>query len=382
MSEKRLLTFSLNFVALIGLLLSLWILVKPLSFSFWPDFNVYYHSAMVALHGQNPYSLKGIFVGGYLYPPVSLLIFFPLLLFSVVLAGKIWVGISIVCLISSIYTLLKLFHSEKKFMVVCITGILVCNYFPVKFTLGMGQLNMLTLLFATVALYAISKNKSFLAGTIWGTAITIKYFPLLIPAYFLVKKKWRIFFAMLASIIVLMALGVIVFKVAITRYFFENIFFHLTSSVKIDYYNQALSGFLLRDFKQISLTEVNIFRFVIFFAMLFLTGWVVLKKKTKKLQLLEIGIFINLSLLLNTFSWQHQFTLLIIPLIITWFTLQKYKLKWQYPMLLGISYLLTAINAKTPAALPVIFQSHVFYGAFLLWVLDLYLLNNLPKHEK
>src|SRR5437764_747080 len=100
-------------VAVLCLLLFL-NLAKVITLNFWPDFSVYYHTADFAIHGNNPYVLKGIFVGGYLYPPISIVLFYPLLFFPAAIAGKIWAVISIICLMIAIWLLAKLHHAQKE----------------------------------------------------------------------------------------------------------------------------------------------------------------------------------------------------------------------------------------------------------------------------
>src|SRR5207248_1333232 len=115
---------------------------KVMKLDYWPDFNVFYYSAQDALHNNNPYLLKGQFKGGYLYPPISLLLFYPFADFPVALAGKLWSALSILCLLASLWLLLRIYNASGNVITFGIAGILAFNYFPVKFTLGMGQLNL------------------------------------------------------------------------------------------------------------------------------------------------------------------------------------------------------------------------------------------------
>lgn len=49
------------------------------------------------------------------------------------------------------------------------------------------------------------------------------------------------------------------------------------------------------------------------------------------------------------------------------------KLKSYLYILLFISYALVSYNIKHPSNVPIILQSHVFYGACMLYALDMYL---------
>ena len=367
------LLYSKKFLLLITIMLfclffiSFVFLLKPLTVSSWQDFSVYYSSAKTMFSSD-------MSLHNYLYPPISLVVFFPFVLFPYVTAGKIWTIVSLMSLLISLWTFLKLYNEHKNIYVILIAGILVSNFFPVKFTLGMGQINIIILLILTIAYSAIVQNKSRLCGVLFGVSLTLKYFPLFIPIYFIVRKKWTLLLVLLMTVLSLFGIGVVFFTPAVSIHFVEQTLPVLTSSLKTDYYNQALSGFLLRTFSLSSL-EYNIVRIFVSILMIICTVWVIAKKQfDKKFQLLEVSTFITLSLLLNTFSWQHHFVLLLLPLGVTYFLLKKLQVSWGYFLILICSYLLVAMNAKSPQDLPVIFQSHVFWGALLLWVFDLYLL--------
>jgi alpha-1,2-mannosyltransferase len=351
-------------------------MAKVITYNDWPDFSFFYNNGYAAVHQNNPYRLMQA-DGSYIYPPISLLLFIPLTPLPVMIAGRVWTVFSIILLLVSVWLLLKQYGATKNLMIICITGILVFNFFPVKFNLGMGQINNVMLLLIVLAMSVSNKEKDGLAGAFYGTSIALKYMPLFILPYLLIRKKWRMLLALCATILGLMLVGFIVIMPSASIYFFEHTVLNtaLFSSWYV-YYNQALSGFLLRDFPMFSAVQLDIIRISISLLFLLITAYVVLKRRRHKKENpdLEISVFLILNLLLNTFSDQHHFVLFLIPLLVTFFVLKQNKLKWKYYVIPAICYLLVASNMKNPSAFPVLLQSHVFYGAVLLWIFDLYLL--------
>lgn len=352
-------------------------MAKVIGLTFWGDFNIYYYSATALIHQQNPYVLKGSFVGGYLYPPISLFIFYPFIIFPITIAGKIWAIVSILSLLLGVWLILRVYNATHNRLLIEIVGILVFNFFPVKFTLGMGQINNVILLLIAVAVYAYEKNRKDASGELLGVSLLLKYFLLLLFPYFLIKRNYRLLITSFVTVLVLTLISFLFIKPEIIFYFFQKTFVVVSTAPGGYYYNQALSGFLIRDFSWLTNSQLTITRYVISAVMLVISFWLIIKNKqnTKKTFKLEMSIIITLSLLLNTFSLQHHFVLLLIPLLITYFILKEHKCKRYYYIILAICYILAAVNIKNPTAYPSIIQSHVFYGAMILWIFDLYLLH-------
>ena len=141
-----------------------------------------------------------------------------------------------------------------------------------------------------------------------------------------------------------------------------------------------MAGFLQRGFSDESLRSS--IRIGISFILVFCLFWAVFTKKIKNMGRinLEISAIITLSLLINSFSWQHHFVLLLIPFFVIFIYIKSNKLNLRYIAALGLSYILISINLKNPSSMFVIFQSHVFYGALLLYGLNIFLL--LKKEKK
>jgi len=93
---------------------------------------------------------------------------------------------------------------------------------------------------------------------------------------------------------------------------------------------------------------------------------------------MHLGLLVSLNLIVNNFSWQHHFVFMIFPFLVTLFYVQKIKINLKLLFVLSVSYLLISFNLKNPNVVPVLLQSHVFYGAILLWILQVYLILKIP----
>jgi hypothetical protein len=352
-------------------------LTKVLWQGSWLDFSVYYHSAAAAMAHINPYMLRGALVG-FLYPPICLLLFYPFALLPYTIAGQLWAVISIICLIIASWLLLKMHDATKNRILLYATGILVFNYFPAKFTLGAGQINNIVFLLLVFALYANTRRRNFTTGALFGTSIMLKYYPLFIFPYLIIRRKWRILIGICATIVILLGISFLAISPQTTLYFLQHTLLSVSSTPLGNsyYYNQALSGFVAREFDTLATTQELTIYLGISLLILLASLWIILRRnaKTASDQNLEISVIIILCLLLNSFSWQHHFVVLLIPLFVTYFTLKQRKLSWHYYLVLAVCYVLTAINIKNPTGFPVILQSHMFYGALVLLIFDLYLL--------
>lgn len=389
---------------------------KALLLGYYPDFVTQYAVPKIVFSGGNPYEGGEGLYTPQVYPPTTFLFFWPFTLFSLSFASYFYTFFSIVALLISLFLLFRLYDEKlNNWRSLLLMG-LVFVYFPVKFTLGMGQINHFILLLIVISLWYLKKRQEFRAGIFLGLSIVIKLFPLFLPLYFFIKIKkiplkikdkfhWSGFFKLrvfnvkfwvwpsqvsenirlLWGIATALLVSIILVSILIPSHlnihFVVEVFPNLANSWKLDYYNQALSGFVGRSFGTetvgtiIKLIVSGIITIVALFAV----------SKNERMDFLTValkfGTLIVVSLLVNTFSWQHHYVWLIIPYFSTYYFILKNRLSNTYVFILIISYLLTAANIKNPQILPAILQSHVFYGGLILFFLNIYLLL-MPQNKK
>lgn len=175
------------------------------------------------------------------------------------------------------------------------------------------------------------------------------------------------------SCFLLLAMTVLIFIPEKTYlYFIQNVVpYFFSSSWKLEYYSQSLSAFIGRTFGTGQLGNfIKLTGSIFVIATTLLT---VLKNREKEFEnrAFIFSYLIVATMLINTFSWQHHFVWLVIPYYAVVSFLIKNKKKVRWFLLTFISYILVSINFKNPNVLPVFFQSHVFYGTLILYVMQL-----------
>jgi hypothetical protein len=224
-----------------------------------------------------------------------------------------------------------------------------------------------------MSIYALNKNKSNLASFLLSLSFTIKLFPAYLILQFAVMKKWKFLFTALISLITLSAIAFILIGAKINWYFYQHFLPTLLTGWKTDYYNQALTGFISRSFPHDLFSQILIVLLSLFFILI--SCLVIFKARKNKLFInMSFGLLITLNLIVNNFSWQHHFVFLIFPFLATLFYIQKLKNNRKFLLILFISYVLVSFNLVNRHAVPVLLQSHVLYGAILLWTIEAYLI--------
>lgn len=345
------------------------------------DFEVFYLSGQQVIRGQNPYLLirKDIVRN----PPPTILLF-SLLTFLPIKSAQIgWFILSLLSFIAGSYYIFRVFdkHDENKlyyshnWRVWLVYLSLVLIFFPFRYNLGSGQVNNFLFLFLVLVFYSLQSKKELWAAFLLSLAILLKITPIFILFILLIQKKirvvvWTILFTVIISITVFLFLGGGIYQnyLGITKSFFNfNIY---------TYYNQSLAGFLARTFNNVELTKWLLYIAIV----ISLTMIIYLLKKNKKNNFESDMILWNISivymLILAPFAWQYHFVIIIFPLVTTTYIVYKTRLSYKFFFFLILSYLLIGWNIKNPENLSPIILSHVFFGSFILLLINYYLAKN------
>lgn len=350
-----------------------------------PDFIQFWEAGRMCLLRLNPYERLLTSPGPFNYPPAILpfLSFFGILPQN--LAAIIWNFASIFSLVLTIYLLVKIVKWQLAWWQwLLIYGVTFWS-FPVKFTLGMGQVNHFVLLFLVFGLYYLLLPRVrpsvgtdpnlalYRAGFFFSLAGSIKLSPFIFGLYFLGKKEWQALKWLIIGTLFLFLLPFLIIPWSFQRIYYADIFFRAFSAVgKEVYYNQSLTGFISRQLSYLSFQQQQA---LIVFLSLFFVGLSALFLKRDRLT--QWSTVLSLMVMLNALSWQHH----LVFLIPCFFFLRGDKTNktnrtnWWRRGLLFVAYLLLAINFKNPQEVAAIWGawilSHGFYGTFLLWWLSL-----------
>lgn len=359
---------AVKIISFLFFLISFLVLLKVLLLNFYPDFSQYFWGLKTISQGLNPYIVAQNTLTPTVYPPFVLFLLSPFGLLPFFWAEKIWTSISLVLLFSSVFLIFKLYNKKLFSGLGFVVFGLVSLSFPVKFTLGMGQINNLILFLFVFSIYFLEKKKTYLSSFFLALSLAIKLFPVYFPLYFILKKKWKILFFITATFCAFYLIAFLS-DPKINIYFYKNILPTFLSGWKTDYYNQSLSGFIGRSIADQNIRSGLRYAFSIIFVAI--SFFVILKSIAKeKLQDMHLGLLVSLNLIVSNFSWQHHFVLMVFPFLVTLFYVQKMKNNLKLLFIILISYVLISFNLKNPNDVPVLLQSHVFYGAVLLWVLQ------------
>jgi Glycosyltransferase family 87 len=83
------------------------------------------------------------------------------------------------CLLGSMFLLLRLFRVRIRSLMSIVFTALVFSFFPMKFALVSGQINLVVLLFVVLFVYWYVRNRPHLAGIAIMLALTVKLYPAL-----------------------------------------------------------------------------------------------------------------------------------------------------------------------------------------------------------
>lgn len=338
------------------------------STTFLPDFSIFYTSAQDLVKGISPYADTSLFTA-FNYPLATSFLFIPLSLLPYQWSQVVFTVaniLSVFCIVYLCFVLAKKRLSVSPFLI--ITSFIFLS-FPTKFTIGMGQTNILSYALLLTAFVFFEKKKQLVSVGFFILAVLLKPVLGLTLFVFLFEKQWKFFFAVFFSTLLCIVSVPLLFRQPFANITF---FYQLTGQTlngRETYYNQGLLGFISRLTKSIDIRKflytATAFPFIILFV-----------QKIQKSKLVEkLSLAVTLLLILDPLSWQHHFVFLVLPFFTTFLAIQKIKQKkYIYYALLCISYVLLSWNIKNPAAFSRIpfslLLSHELYGALLLFFLQ------------
>lgn len=336
--------------------------------SFEPDFSIFYHSTQDVFFHVSPYTDTKLFTD-FNYPLATTLFFFPLLLFSYQCAQILFTALSLLAVVGAVYVSFRLNKKKITYAFLIIVSLVFLS-FPTKFTIGMGQVNLIAYALLLWGFYYSQQKKNTASLVFLVVAVLLKPVVGLSLFVLLLEKEWKLLFLTFAGIISTIFVFPYFFHMPQSNYLFFNTLARQSLAGREVYYNQGISGFVARCVQNMRLRYVLT---VLVTLALGLLGWVLLRKGNfvKKL-----SILLTLLVLVDPLSWQHHFVFLILPFCTVWFTIQKRKQNnLLYKVLFFASYFLVVWNFKNPnayIAFPLsLLLSNQFYAALLLFGIEM-----------
>ncbi len=234
---------------------------------------------------------------------------------------------------------------------------------------------VLFFLLLSVFLETRIKKRSTLAGIFLGISISLKPIFAFFLLFLVLKKSWKMIFVSILAVLFLTGFTFLFWPASYWANWYESGILPLTnytSSQIFVYPNQGLFGYFYRSISNQTL-RVLLHKIATIVLIIFTTY------KVSKMKDYNLGLsfFIITLLIFDLTSWQHHFVWLIFSFIVLVYNIIKTK----NAVLLGlicIAYLFISWNFKQPALHPTIFLSTQFYGAIILWCVNLYYFNLKP----
>lgn len=329
-----------------------------------PDFHVFYQSAYDVVHAINPYEDRTL-PTGFGYPVATSILYVPFLIVPRSLAQGLFIVGSAVSVPIIVYLCLQLTKRFSWSYFLVFTSLAFLS-FPVKFTLGMGQSNLVAFLLLLLSFFFYKKRMLTMSGIFLGLSIVMKPLIAFLLLFFLFNKAWKVIVIAIVVAIGFILPTLFIFGTDIYVYYFTQFVPHLLNvGGREIYYNQGIMGFVARLTDNLMLRKI-----VPFISSVFLISFIsffMLKNKLK--ENMQFALLLSVLVLIDTLAWQHHFVFLIFPyiLIATWM-LEK-RMFGQLTILV-ISYILVGLNIKNSSSFSTfpytVFLSHAFYGAVIL----------------
>jgi hypothetical protein len=223
------------------------------------DFLSYYIGASALQQGKPLYTqethesvsaLAGIRqVGRYIYPPTLAVLLQPVLLLSPYAASLLWFFVNVGLLWLGIGLLLSQSTIEDHRVKAALL-LLPALFTPVLMTLYLGQVNILIFTLIVLVWWTFRRGIQYVSGALLALAVWIKLWPIILIAYFVWKREWKVVSAAITGL-ALIGLFTLAFSgVEQTTSFFTDWLPQLAQGTErgIDHLNQSIPGVFAKMF--------------------------------------------------------------------------------------------------------------------------------------
>jgi hypothetical protein len=230
--------------------------------------SFYAASVNVFVNGGSPYNTErlqllmgsNIHVFPYLYPPPSLLIFFPLSVLTYAEAHHVVLLVNHLIFLLLVWAIplhLLCPRARDRFVVITLCIVYSLTFFPVVRTLNLGQSNILFLAFLILFWLLARRGNSVLAAFFLALSISLKVYPLILIPLLLLIGRWRECAYTIAWLILVNIVSFLVLPKMVWGDWLVNVMptggyisipYGLSSPAVI--WNQGLNGFFARAFTE------------------------------------------------------------------------------------------------------------------------------------
>lgn len=162
------------------------------SSTFLPDFSIFYASAQYLVKGISPYADPSLFTA-FNYPLATSFLFIPFSFLSYQWSQIVFTVANILSVFCIVYLCFVLAKRKLSIPLFLIFVSFVFLSFPTKFTIGMGQTNILSYALLLSSFVFFDKKKQFLSVGFFVLAVLLKPLLGVTLLIFLFEKQWKFF---------------------------------------------------------------------------------------------------------------------------------------------------------------------------------------------
>jgi hypothetical protein len=315
-----------------AILLGLWRFANVAQLSWMgvaPDLANNYHTAAVLRSGGMIYDVDAALFTGYDNPPLTALLHTPLTLLDLQNAIRLFFGLNTLFLATSVALV---FIARREYLLTypywMIAVALVLNLDPVLDSLLLGQLDAVILLLIVTSFFAYRRGRDLIAGSCLALATMVKFSPLFLILYFLLKKRLRVVASAVVATLVIGLLSLTLAGFEAHKVFVADILpTLLAGSAQMD--NQSLNGFFNRLFLEgefitellgaPSLPQVRLLGLAFSILLVGATICLIRGRPTSRTYLrfdVEYSLVVITLPLLSSIAWHHYMAWYVLPFLI------------------------------------------------------------------
>lgn len=367
----------------------------------YADFHCFYIAGKRILNQQNLYVIRDKEVAEFRYTPIFAVFMSGLALMDEDNADTVWFIVNFSLLVLSIVLLKKIIVSEeldfRSNLILYISIVLGVIRFILHNFSG-GQSNILMMSSIIVGLHYISKKREVLGGAMLAFSVMIKYTPLVFIPFFLIRKRIKLSFIIILSIIIYFLLPSLFTGLKTNLFYIRNLIPFLTKSTILDQMtildpkNQSLLSFINRIFTKCVLyfhappmpfqsLNLNSIAINLIFTFLAILLYLSILYKPRKVNYspasackhIDYALLLICVVLFNLNAWMPTYILLLMPYFIIVHYLIKNDFKDKTVFILWLfSYVLNFITIKSIFGKTISYKLH-FYSPFTISALIAFL---------
>jgi len=183
----------------------------------------------------------------YVYSPLIALLFMPLHSIPMNVLGSLWWALNVASLLLGSWIALKSVGPVTPGYI-ALALVLLIRFYPAEVALRLGQIEVIQFLLLAGTLYALSRHWEMGAGVALGLAAGLKFFPGALIALFIWRRRWRaaIWAALVGFVTILGSFAAIGLE-NLGRYASISSVYGLGASFSAFPYNQSLNGLVSRN---------------------------------------------------------------------------------------------------------------------------------------